>query len=81
METEETSCTEQAPDITNDLANLIAAGWTEAQIARMARQRALYSRDNDTLTQQSEPKVTLSATEQQHLSFVRWLYTSGRLAA
>ena len=76
MESEKTLYTEQTDDVTLELARLVAAGWNERQIARLARLRATYSHTSD------EVSVEVAAPlnpDSDKLTFMRWLYNSGRI--
>ena len=65
-----------AIELTEQLAELLKAGWSEQDIVRLARMRACYAR--------SEYNLILSPTNSNfslysHLSFARWLYQNKRL--
>lgn len=76
MESEKTVYEEKAEDVTLELARLVAAGWNERQIARLARLRAIYAQTSDEV---EVAIVTPLTPDENKLAFVRWLYSSGRL--
>jgi hypothetical protein len=77
MSNEKMIYVEQTDDITTELAKLIAVGWSETQIARLARIRATYSQTSDELN----AGVLQSKTEQNRMAFARWLYSVGRMTS
>jgi hypothetical protein len=65
-----------AVDLTEQLAGLIKAGWSEHDVARLARMRGSYARlkDETIITAGNE-----NSSPPSHLAFVRWLYQNNRL--
>jgi len=65
-----------AIDLAEQLAGLLKAGWTEHDIARLARMRANYAR----LEGHTNPSPSTSTSSPSiQLAFARWLYQNKRL--
>jgi uncharacterized protein with ParB-like and HNH nuclease domain len=77
MNSENMMYIKQTEDVPTILANLMAAGWNETQIAQLARRRATYSQTSDELN----AVVSYSKTEQNRMAFMRWLYSVGRMTS
>ena len=70
---------EKIMDVIGQLENLITSGWTEQQIAGLARLRACYNSGYD-FPEPAEIEFPDTA-ERDRLAFAHWLYCSGRLSS
>ena len=71
-----TETEKMAIELTEQLAELLKAGWSEQDIVRLARMRASYARcEYDRILSPTNGNFSLYS----HLSFTRWLYQNKRL--
>lgn len=75
MENEKIEKKGQTPDLTLQLANLVAAGWSEPEIMDLARERAKYARVRLHFPGDLPPGLSPAALDR--LLFMRWLYQAG----